>query len=113
MPHQQELDALFRALSDPTRRAVLVRLARGPARATDLAALAPPMALPSFLQHLRRLEESGLIRTEKRGRERLCSLRPGALAPAHAWLAAQQALWEDRTDRLEAYLATPPEDPDP
>ena len=105
MTNQQELDALFAALSDPTRRAILARLAHGPASVTDLAG-AHAMALPSFLQHLRRLEDGGLIETAKQGRVRTCALRTGALAPAKSWMEAQRLLWEGRHDRLEDYLAT-------
>jgi len=99
------LDAVFHALADPTRRAVLARLGEGPA---SVSALAQPfdMALPSFLKHLRVLEESGLIRTEKQGRTRRCALERGRLAEAAGWLAAQRALWEATTDRLERFLAT-------
>lgn len=99
------LDAVFHALADPTRRAVLAQLGGGPASVT---ALAEPfeMALPSFLKHLKVLEESGLIRTEKQGRIRRCALERVRLAEAEGWLAAQRALWEARTDRLERFLAT-------
>jgi DNA-binding transcriptional ArsR family regulator len=103
--NQAALDALFANLADPTRRAVLARLAHGPAVVTDLAG-AHRMALPSFLQHVRRLEDAGLIATEKQGRRRVCSLRSGALTPARDWMAEQQLLWEGRLDRLEDYLAT-------
>ena len=106
MPNQpQALDALFANLADPTRRAVLARLAHGPATVTDLA-VAHDMALPSFLQHIRRLQDAGLIDTTKQGRTRTCTLRTGALAPARDWMAGQRLLWEGRLDRLEDYLAT-------
>jgi DNA-binding transcriptional ArsR family regulator len=106
MPNQQrDLDALFANLADPTRRAVLARLAHGSASVTDLAD-AHAMALPSFLQHIRRLEDAGLIATDKQGRTRICTLRTGALAPARDWMAAQRLLWEGRLDRLEDYLVT-------
>ncbi|MBF9030180.1 metalloregulator ArsR/SmtB family transcription factor [Rhodobacterales bacterium HKCCE3408] len=98
------LDRLFLALADGTRRAVLARLAAGPASVGELAEPFD-MAMPSFLDHIRRLEDLGLIETEKQGRTRICRLRPGALAPARAWMADQRQLWEDRTDRLEALLA--------
>ena len=111
MPNDQELDALFQSLADPTRRAILARLAHGPASVTDLAAPFP-MALPSFLQHLRRLEEGGLIETAKQGRVRTCTLRVGALAPAKGWMEEQRLLWEGRHDRLEAYLKTLVKGPD-
>jgi DNA-binding transcriptional ArsR family regulator len=102
--HQRDLDSLFANLADPTRRAVLARLAHGPATVTDLAQGAN-MALPSFLQHLRRLEDAGLIATQKAGRVRTCALQTGALAPARDWMAEQRLLWEGRLDRLEEYLA--------
>ena len=103
MANNPELDALFQSLADPTRRSILGRLAHGPASVTDL--YAPfDMALPSFLQHLRRLEDGGLIETTKQGRVRTCSLKVGALAPAKTWMEEQRLLWEGRHDRLEDYL---------
>lgn len=106
MPNQsKELDSLFQSLADPTRRDILARLAHGPARVTDLAAPFD-MALPSFLQHLKKLEDGGLIETRKEGRTRICTIRTGALAPARSWMMAQRLLWEGRLDRLEDYLAT-------
>lgn len=110
--HHGTLDTLFQNLADPTRRAILAQLTHGPARVSDLAQPFD-MALPSFLQHLRRLEGAGLIDTTKQGRERICSLRAGALAPARDWMAEQRLLWEGRTDRLEAYLATLTQGSDP
>ena len=110
MPNDLELDALFQSLADPTRRAILARLAHGPASVTDLAQPFA-MALPSFLQHLRRLEEGGLIETEKHGRVRTCTLKVGALAPARGWMEEQRLLWEGWHDRLEDYLATLVEGP--
>lgn len=97
------LDRLFHALSDPTRRAVIERLQHGPAPVT---ALAEPfaMALPSFLKHLTVLERSGLIATDKQGRIRHVRLAEGALVPISAWMADQQALWEGRTGRLAAFV---------
>ncbi len=111
MPNNQELDALFQSLADPTRRAILARLAHGPASVTDLAAPFD-MALPSFLQHLRKLEDGGLITTTKQGRVRTCTLRVGALAPARSWMEEQRLLWEGRHDRLEDYLRTLTKGPD-
>jgi DNA-binding transcriptional ArsR family regulator len=99
------LDALFANLADPTRRAILARLAHGAATVTDLAAPFD-MALPSFLQHLRKLEDGGLIETTKQGRVRICALKVGALAPAKTWMEEQRLLWEGRHDRLEEYLKT-------
>ena len=103
--HSTDLDSLFQSLADPTRRAILARLAQGPASVTDLAAPFA-MALPSFMAHLRKLEDGGLIETQKAGRVRTCTLRTGALAPARDWMTDQRLLWEGRYDRLETYLAT-------
>ena len=104
MPNQEAgLDRVFRALADPTRRAVLERLGRGPASVTELAEPFE-MALPSFSEHLRVLEECGLLRSSKQGRVRTCELAPQPLAKAEGWMAAQRALWEGRLDRLDSYV---------
>lgn len=104
MPNQEtHLDNVFRALADPTRRAVVQRLSRGPASVSELAAPFD-MALPSFLQHLRVLEDSGLVRSKKAGRVRTCEIKPRQLATAETWIARQRAVWEARFDRLDAYL---------
>ncbi|MEM9522691.1 MAG: metalloregulator ArsR/SmtB family transcription factor [Pseudomonadota bacterium] len=100
------LNTTFAALADPTRRAMLVRLMKGPATVKDLARPFD-MTLPTTLQHLKKLESSGLIRTEKQGRTRTCHAEPAALAPAQDWIAEQRAIWASRLDRLEAYLDTP------
>jgi DNA-binding transcriptional ArsR family regulator len=100
---QATLDERFHALADPTRRAVVRALARGPARVSDLAAPFP-MALPTFLRHLRVLEDAGLVATRKAGRTRTCRLRPRALAPVEGWAATTRAVWERRFDRLGAAL---------
>lgn len=98
--YQTSLDSLFHALSDPTRRAVVGRLGRGPA---SVGALAAPfeMALPSFMKHIHVLEEAGLIRTSKEGRVRNCEIDKARLAAMSNWLEEQRAIWEGRTDRLE------------
>lgn len=101
--HSPPIDTTFRALADPTRRAVLQRLTHGPATVTELAEPFD-MALPSFLQHLRLLEAGGLVTTVKRGRTRTCELRPEPLAQAADWLTEQKAVWESRFDRMDAYL---------
>lgn len=98
-----QLDTLFQALGDPTRRAILSRLARGPATVTELAAPFD-MALPSFLGHVRRLETSGLVQSCKSGRVRTVTLVPGAFTPVRSWLDEQRALWEGRLDRLDDYV---------
>ena len=104
MPNQTAaLDTVFHALADPTRRGVLQRLSRGPASVSELA---KPfgMALPSFLQHLRVLEDSGLVRSKKVGRVRTCEMEPEPLTAAEQWIAEQRALWDARLDRLDDYL---------
>jgi DNA-binding transcriptional ArsR family regulator len=106
------LNGLFHALSDPTRRAIVTRLGRGPATVSDLAAPFP-IALPSLLKHLTVLERSGLLRSRKHGRVRTCELAPRALAPAERWLADQRAVWEARSDRMARVAESiHPEDPD-
>lgn len=97
------IEQVFQALADPTRRAVVERLGRGPRTVSELA---EPfgMALPSFLQHVRLLERAGLIRSTKVGRARTCELAPAALDRAERWLARQRGFWERRLDQLDATL---------
>ena len=102
---QSPLDAAFHALADPTRRAVVSRLARGPASVKELAAPFD-MGLPSFMKHLRVLEKDGLISSEKVGRVRTCRVNSERLAAAESWLSEQRALWRARTDRLADYVET-------
>lgn len=101
--HSTSLDLVFRALSDPTRRAVVSRLAEGE---MPVSVLAEPfdMALPSFAQHLKVLEDCGLIGSEKRGRSRWCRLERARLDEAASWMEAERRRWADRLDRLETYL---------
>lgn len=94
---------MFLALADPTRRAVIRQLGQGPASVGDLAGNAA-MTLPSFLKHVRMLESSGLIRTEKSGRVRTCELNRERFAVVEGWLAEQRRLWEESTDRLERFV---------
>src|SRR5262245_29960537 len=107
MPNQMnlDLDHVFHALSDPTRRAIVHRLSRGPATVSELAKPFA-MAMPTLLQHLRVLEDSRLIRSEKAGRVRTCEMQPSALSVAEGWLAQQRALWEGRLDRIETLVAS-------
>ena len=109
MPNHQPLDTIFQALSDPTRRAVLDRLATGPA---TTGALAEPfdMALPSFTQHLGVLERSGLVTSDKAGRVRTYRLAPAPLAEAEGWISQRRAMWEARLDRLDALLLSQRDD---
>lgn len=101
----RRLDLAYQALADPTRRGMLARLSRAPASVSELARPFR-MSLPAVMQHLRLLEASGLVRSEKRGRVRTCRLEPVALAAAESWISDQRTLWEGRTDRLEDYLQT-------
>lgn len=96
------LNRMFSALGDETRRAVVARLARGPASVSELAA-AHDMALPSFMGHLVKLEEAGLIATSKAGRVRTCRLQIDNLKPLNGWLSEQQQVWEKRLDQFDAY----------
>lgn len=108
--YQADVDALLRALADPTRRAVVERLAKSPAVVSELAEPFA-MALPSFLQHLRVLEDAGVVTSEKHGRVRTVSLRPGALDVLHLWLGEQRTPAEHQADRLGVHLArTAPKD---
>ena len=97
------LDHLFHALADPSRRAVVERLSRGPASVSELAQPLA-MSLPSVVQHLQVLEASGLITTQKVGRVRTCTIAPEALGSAERWIGERRAVWESRFDRLEHYL---------
>jgi DNA-binding transcriptional ArsR family regulator len=103
------LDQVFRALGDPTRRAVLSRLSAGSAAVSELARAAD-MALPSFTQHLDVLERCGLVRSRKIGRVRTYRLVPQPLKAAERWMAQQRALWERRLDQLDTYLLQLKED---
>jgi DNA-binding transcriptional ArsR family regulator len=97
------LESVFRALGDPTRRKVLERLGRGTAAVTELAGPFR-MALPSFVQHMRVLEECGLVRSRKAGRVRTYELAPERLRAAEDWLSRQRLMWERRLDQLDAFL---------
>src|SRR5215203_7196931 len=100
-----QLNGIFQALGDPTRRAVLSRLSSGPASVSDLAKPFD-MALPSFMQHIRYLEESGWIQTRKVGRVRICTIEEEPFTVVERWLSDQRALWEARTDRLQQFVET-------
>ncbi len=108
MPNQLgqlgQLDQVFQALADPTRRAMVERLVRGPASVSELSQPLA-MSLPAVMQHLQVLQACGLVRSEKTGRVRTCHIEPGALRAAEAWIMAQRTAWEGRLDRLGEYLA--------
>ncbi|QEH32320.1 HTH-type transcriptional regulator [Aquisphaera giovannonii] len=104
MPNQvAQLNLVFQALADPTRRAVVERLSRGPTATTELA---QPfrMALPSFLQHLDVLQKCGLVQSRKSGRVRTYELAPETLMAAEDWMATQRLLWKRRLDQLDSFL---------
>lgn len=104
-----QLDRTFAALADPTRRALVERLVQGPASVSELAAPLP-MSLPAVMLHLKVLEESGLVMSEKAGRVRTCRIDPRMLSQAEAWVAERRAMWERSLDRLGNFLdATKPE----
>lgn len=105
------LDAVFHALGDSSRRAMVERLARGPATVSELAKPFA-MALPTVTQHLGVLEKAGLVASHKEGRVRTCQLIPGALTAAENWISRQRLPAERRLDRLGSFLAGPPSSKD-
>ncbi len=104
------LDLMFQAFADPSRRAMVQRLVRGPASVSELAKPLT-MSLPAVVQHLQVLEASGLVRSEKVGRVRTCRIEPKALRAAEQWITARRMIWERRLDRLGEYLAAHPDGP--
>jgi DNA-binding transcriptional ArsR family regulator len=109
-PGGPPVDAVFAALSDGNRRAMVDRLIMGPASVSELA---QPLSisLPAVVQHLHVLEASGLVRSHKQGRVRTCRIDPAALSGAERWIADRRAIWEQRLDRLGEYLAENPQPP--
>jgi DNA-binding transcriptional ArsR family regulator len=106
-----QVDALFHALADASRRSMVDRLSRGPASVTELATLLT-ITLAAVVQHLKVLESSGLVTTEKVGRVRSATLRTAALTSVETWVADRRLAWERRYDRLAAFLDSPtPQDP--
>jgi DNA-binding transcriptional ArsR family regulator len=99
------IDHVFRALADPTRRTVLARLTKAPTSVSELAAPFD-MALPSFIEHLKILEASGLVSSKKVGRVRIYQLVPKRLKLAEDWLTRQRNIWAQRLDQLDAYVLT-------
>ena len=97
------LDLTFQALADPTRRAIVERLSRSPASVSDLARPLA-MSLPAVMQHLAVLESSGLVVSRKTGRVRTCQIEPSAMSLAEKWIGMRRAEWEQKLDRLGAYL---------
>ena len=110
MPRQKvNIDRVFHALGDPTRRAIVERLSEGPISASRLAA---PLniTVAAVVQHLQLLEKSGLVRTTKTGRVRTCRIEPAGLSAAERWISERRSLWERRLDRLGDLLAEPEEE---
>jgi len=97
------LDLMYSALADGGRRAMIARLAKGPASVSELAKPLK-MSMPAVMKHLNLLEESGFVTTEKIGRVRTCKLEPKKLDAAQTWLARQRSLWDARLDRMDAFV---------
>lgn len=103
MLNNERIDAIFHALGEPTRRAMLDQLSHGPVSVSELAAPLP-VSLAAVVQHLQVLEECGVVKTEKVGRVRTCSIAPEGLCLAERWLYERRNLWERRLDRLGDFL---------
>jgi DNA-binding transcriptional ArsR family regulator len=101
------LNRVFQALADPGRRMMVERLSRGSASVSELGKPLA-MSLAAVVQHVQVLEASGLVRTQKIGRTRTCSLDPAALQSAETWISERRWLWERRLDRLGDYLLETP-----
>jgi len=102
---EKRLNAVFAALADPTRRAIIARLAEGP---SSVGELAEPfdMSWPAVTKHLKVLERSGLVTREKDGRVHRCRFEPGPMEGARDWMEQTRAFWEERFDQLARYLET-------
>jgi DNA-binding transcriptional ArsR family regulator len=105
-----EINLLFQALADPSRRAMVERLTSGPASVSELARPLA-MSMPAVVQHLHVLEASGLVRSEKVGRVRTCTVEGAALRTAERWLTERRTFWKENLDRLGEYLAEHPDGP--
>jgi DNA-binding transcriptional ArsR family regulator len=97
------LDRVFHALSDPSRRLMVERLSLGPASVSELARPLS-MSLAAVVQHVQVLEASGLVRSQKIGRTRTCSIQPAAMQSAEQWISDRRSSWERKFDRLGEYL---------
>jgi DNA-binding transcriptional ArsR family regulator len=105
------LDLMFQALADPTRRAMIDRLSRGPASVSELAKPFA-MSLPAVVQHLAALENSGLVSSQKIGRVRTVQIQPDALSLAEQWINDRRTMWGKRLDRLGDFLAETADEPE-
>ena len=103
MATEDELSVTFAALADPTRRAILARLAQGEATVNELAAPFN-LSLPGVSKHLKVLQHAGLISQGRRAQWRPCRLEPERLKDAADWITAYRYIWEERFDRLDEYL---------
>jgi DNA-binding transcriptional ArsR family regulator len=103
MLNYRRLDRAYQALGDVTRRSILERLTQGPATVSELARPLP-MSLPAVMLHLKVLEESGLVTSQKLGRVRTCRVEPKMLSQAERWITERRQSWEQNLDRLGAYL---------
>ena len=106
------LDLMFQAMADPTRRAMIDRLSHGPASVSELAKPFA-MSLPAVVQHLAVLENSGLVTSQKLGRVRTCQIQPEALSLAEQWINDRRTMWVKRLDRLGDFLAETSDDERP
>ena len=105
MRHKKvDVDRVFHALGDPTRREIVKQVSKGPASASALA-LPLAITIAAVVQHLQILEEAGLLATQKTGRTRTCSIVPSGLSAAEEWIAGLRSTWERRLDRLGETLA--------
>jgi DNA-binding transcriptional ArsR family regulator len=109
-PTERDIDLLFHALEDASRRAMVDRLTRGPASVSELARPLA-MSLPAVVQHLHVLEASGLVRSQKLGRVRTCVVEPAALRLVERWIAERRTFWEESLDQLGAFLAEDDDQP--
>ena len=107
--YNPNLDATFQALADPTRRAIIATLARGPSSVTQLAA-PHRMSLPAILKHLMVLQRAGIVTRRKLGRTRECRLAAASLKKAEAWISQYRVFWETQFDSLDRYLAEQPKE---
>jgi DNA-binding transcriptional ArsR family regulator len=107
--YQTPLDLAFQALADPARRSIVERLTKGPASVSELAKPLP-MSLPAVMLHLKVLEDSGLVKSEKVGRVRTCRIEVQSLSQGERWITERRQMWERNLDRLRAFLdGTKPE----
>ena len=106
LSQQGQVDRVFHALGDPTRRAMIEKLSNGP---ITVSRLAKPLdiTLAAVVQHLQILEKSGLVRSEKVGRVRTCRIEAKGFSVVERWIADRRSLWEARVDRLGTFLAEP------